>query len=78
MTKYGMKFSTIRYFQKQAHDLHLYNGLLVAGSLTTSLGTIANVPARHLAYDAIAAAYVRRDWEVRNLLNTGSRTGGGR
>src|SRR5436190_3612272 len=71
MKKYGVSYSTIRYFQTQARNLVHYNGIRVVGYLRQSGSALQRASARQIAHDAIGAAFVHTATELRNLLTTG-------
>jgi hypothetical protein len=66
MNRYGMKHSTITYWQKQARTLMLHN------SITAGLGTLRNVndgmAAREIGHAAIQAAATMRADKLRAVL----------
>lgn len=65
--RYGMRWTTIRYWQRVAHDLHLYNGILFVGCLRAK--NFDMLGSRQIGHDIIAAAFVRRTPEgIRAML----------
>lgn len=71
MSKYGMQFSTIRYFQNQAADLWRYNGI-VLGAPTFDPHNLARASAQRIGHDAIAMAAVLPVANVRAMIGPGS------
>ena len=69
--RYGIRFTTIRYWQKMAHDLNLYNGILFTGCLRAA--NLAEMGSRQIGHDAIAAAFVRRTPEGMRALLLGTK-----
>lgn len=66
--KYGILFSTIRYFQQEAKSLWQYRGIKYQGYLTVGHLMLQHIEARRIGHDAIAAAAVRTPEEMRNML----------
>jgi len=64
-----MCFTTIRYWQKVAHDLSLYNGIQFTGCLTAR--NFEDLGSQQIGRDAIAAAFVRRTPEAMRALLLG-------
>lgn len=72
MKRYGMDFSTIRFWQNCAKDLRQFNGIWAVGYLECALDALQRVDARQLGHDAIAAAFVHTPEQMRRLLETGN------
>lgn len=66
--KYGIKASTIRYWQAQARDLWRYNGI-VAGSKYFGRTVVDGYTARELGHAAIQLATVLRSDQVLAVLH---------
>jgi len=58
MNKYGMKYSTIRYYQNQAADLYRYNGIIIG----MRLENIERLTSREIGHLAIQLAHVAPYW----------------
>jgi hypothetical protein len=69
--KYGVRFSTIRYFQSRADDARLMYGVRLVGCLSDPV--MGSYNPRMIGHDAIAAAYVRTPDQMRRLLERGER-----
>lgn len=69
VNRYGMKWSTINYWQSQGRDLYRYNGI-VRGAWAFSPFTLTHqtMNAVDLAHCAISAAYVLRTEDMIKLL----------
>ena len=68
--RYGMKYSTIRYWQNQAHMLSYYNGIYLGKHVIGPQA--ADTPdnkLRDLAHLVIAFAFVSSPDHVRQLLS---------
>lgn len=68
MLKYGMVYSTIKYYQNEAKSLWFHNGIKYHGFLTSDC-PINQIESRRIGHDAIAAAAVRTPEEMRKLLS---------
>src|SRR5262245_42360674 len=70
--KYGIAFSTIKYWQKRAYELNLYNGLEFVGMLECTVEQLQTKCPREIGHDAIAAANAHSAQRMRNLLDSGN------
>lgn len=75
--RYGMAWSTIRYWQQTAADRQRYYGagLGYQTFLASAAHPIATVPSRRIAHEAIQAAYINPE-RLKNVLTTGKRGDG--
>jgi len=81
MTRYGMRYDSIRYWQRQARELMRYNGI-VAGvayfrvmPADDKLASIACASVKDLAHAAIQMAVHLSPEQVRNMLVYGEKDG---
>jgi hypothetical protein len=73
VTKYGMVFSSIRYWQKQAHWLMLHNDVNVGRALFENDGWLRSASSRAVAQHAIMFAHVSSATQVKVTLRGGLR-----
>lgn len=71
MFKYGMKHSTIRYWQNQAAALWRYNGIVAGRSLFNGSKVLAEISSQKVGHYAIQCASVMSPEGFKHLLEKG-------
>ena len=66
MKRYGMRYSTIRYFQSEAKWLHVHYGTYYADKPLRDV--IDELPARTIAHDVIGLAFVASPDYLKKIL----------